>query len=899
MTLSKTFDPTSTEKRLYALWEHNKAFSANPENTQKPPFSIMIPPPNVTGTLHMGHALTMTLQDTLIRWKRMQGFDTLWQPGTDHAGIATQMVVERSLASEGLSRQSMGREAFTKRVWQWKEESGGGITKQLRRLGASLDWPRERFTMDEGLSRAVKEVFVALYNQKLIYRDNRLVNWDPVFKSAISDLEVENKEVNGSLWYIRYPVDGLTDTTLTVATTRPETMLGDVAVAVNPEDERYRHLVGKQVRLPLTGRLVPVVADAYSDPEKGTGAVKITPAHDFNDFEVGQRHQLPMISVLDAEARITLDEIKEDLQAVAGLADPTFVNGLSGLSREDARKAIVAELDSLGYLEKIEPHRHQVPHAERGGAVIEPFLTTQWYCDAAKLAGPAVEAVEDGRITFIPKQWENTFFAWMRDIQPWCISRQLWWGHRIPAWYGPDGHVFVAHDEAEAQTQADKHYGSAVVLTQDEDVLDTWFSSGLWPFSTLGWPDKTPELERYYPTSVLVTGFDIIFFWVARMIMMGQYFMNDVPFKDIFIHGLVRDERGQKMSKSKGNGIDPLELIDDYGADALRFTICSLTGVGRDVKLGRKKVEDYRTFVTKLWNAARFCEMNEIRAVEGFKPETVQSALGIWLLSETSKAVEDATKALESYRFDEYALTCYRFVRGCFCDWFLELAKPVFASENQDEAREIRHVAAHVLGQILRLLQPVMPFVTDDLWHAFGFGEEGSLISQSWPEPVQLSQADNARAECEQMIRLISEIRAVRSEMNIPPSQKVPVFLKDASTEITERAQRWQEAIGRLARVSEIDILEGELPQGCAQAILEEATLVLPLEGIIDLSTERKRLQKELTKAEEEEAKTVKKLSNENFIARANPEVVQEMKDRLATQKEECARLKTALARII
>ncbi|BBC78678.1 MAG: valine--tRNA ligase [Acetobacter orientalis] len=895
--LNKTFEPAETERRLYALWENNKVFSAEPTSSKKP-FTIMIPPPNVTGTLHMGHALTMTLQDTLIRWKRMQGFDTLWQPGTDHAGIATQMVVERSLATENTSRQALGREAFTQRVWQWKEESGGGITQQLRRLGASLDWPRERFTMDEGLSRAVKEVFVTLYQQGLIYRDRRLVNWDPVFRSAISDLEVESKDVAGHLWYIRYPVEGAGEQTITVATTRPETMLGDVAVAVHPEDERYAGLIGKSVRLPLTGRLIPIVADTYSDPEKGTGAVKITPAHDFNDFEVGRRHNLSMLSVLDEEARVTLDEIDADLVTVPGLADPAFVRSLTGLPRDKARKAIVDELETLGWLEKIEPHRHQVPHAERGGAVIEPRLTTQWYCDAGKLAGPAIEAVTSGKINFIPKQWENTFFAWMRDIQPWCISRQLWWGHRIPAWYGPDGEVFVAHDAETAHALATKHYGIETELTQDEDVLDTWFSSGLWPFSTLGWPDQTPELARYYPTDVLVTGFDIIFFWVARMIMMGQHFMKDVPFRDVFIHGLVRDEHGQKMSKSKGNGIDPLELIDAYGADAMRFTICSLTGIGRDVKLGRKKVEDYRAFVTKLWNAARFCEMNGVKAVEGFDPHSVQSAVGKWIITEVSQAVSEATQALQVYRFDEYALTCYRFVWNRFCDWFLELAKPIFASDNQQESDEIRHVAAYVLGQILRLLQPVMPFVTDDLWHAFGFGPEGSLIAQAWPQPIVLDGAQDALAECDQMIRLISEIRTVRSEMNVPPSQKAPVFLKDAIPETVARAERWQEAIGRMARVTHVAALTGEVPKGSAQAVLDEATLIIPLEGLIDISAEQERLKKELAKAEDEIGKTEKKLANENFVTRAKPEIVQEMRERLTAQQGECTRLKAALLRI-
>ncbi|GBR30393.1 valine--tRNA ligase [Acetobacter orleanensis] len=895
--LNKTFEPAETEKKLYDLWESEKAFSADPQS-DRPSFTIMIPPPNVTGTLHMGHALTMTLQDTLVRWKRMQGFDTLWQPGTDHAGIATQMVVERALAAENTTRQEMGRDAFVQRVWKWKEESGGGITRQLRRLGASLDWPRERFTMDEGLSRAVKEVFVTLYKEGLIYRDRRLVNWDPMFRSAISDLEVESKDVAGKLWYIRYPVEGKPGETITVATTRPETMLGDVAVAVHPEDERYAALVGQSVRLPLTGRLIPIVADLHSDPEKGTGAVKITPAHDFNDFEVGRRHNLPMLSVLDEQACVILDEIVDELASVEGLSDPAFVKSLAGLSREDARKTIVAELERLEWLEKIEPHRHQVPHAERGGAVIEPRLTTQWYCDAGKLAGPAIEAVTSGKISFVPKQWENTFFAWMRDIQPWCISRQLWWGHRIPAWYGPDGQVFVAHDDADAQKQADAHYGRTETLTQDEDVLDTWFSSGLWPFSTLGWPDKTPELARYYPTDVLVTGFDIIFFWVARMIMMGQHFMHDVPFRDIFIHGLVRDERGQKMSKSKGNGIDPLELIDDYGADALRFTICALTGIGRDVKLGRKKVEDYRAFVTKIWNAARFCEMNGVKAQADFDPQSVTSALGKWIIAEAATAIQDVTKALEAYRFDDYALSCYRFVWNRFCDWFLEFAKPVFASDDAAEAAEIRAVAAYVLGVTLRLLQPVMPFVTDELWTEFGFGKQGSLISEAWPKPVSLAGADEARAECDHIIRLISEIRTVRAEMNVPPSQKAPVFLQDAAPETLQRAERWQEAIGRMARVSHVAAQQGDVPRGSAQAVVDEATLIIPLEGLIDLQAEQDRLKKELARADDEIAKTDKKLGNENFVSRAKPEIVQEMRERLEAQQGESMRLKAALARI-
>lgn len=901
--LNKTFDPAAIEGHLYALWESQQAFSARPQSEKKP-FTIMIPPPNVTGTLHMGHALTMTLQDMLIRWKRMQGYDTLWQPGTDHAGIATQMVVERHLAAEGQTRQAMGREAFIKRVWQWKEESGGGITRQLRRLGASLDWSRERFTMDEGLSQAVREVFVSLYREGIIYRDRRLVNWDPAFRSAISDLEVESKEIAGHLWTIRYPLEGEESLSIMVATTRPETMLGDTAVAVHPKDARYTAFIGRFVRLPLTGRRIPIIADDYSDPEKGTGVVKITPAHDFNDFEVGRRHGLPMFSVLDEEACITLEEL-EDFEAqesqknkVDGLSDPGFVRSLVGVSREKARKAIVAWLEEKGWLEKIEPHKHQVPHAVRGGTVIEPRLTTQWYCDAQKLTPAAVEAVTTRRTAFIPKQWENTFFAWMRDIQPWCISRQLWWGHRIPAWYGPDGHIFVAYDEAEALEQAASHYGQSTPLTRDEDVLDTWFSSALWPFSTLGWPKKTPELARYYPTDVLVTGFDIIFFWVARMMMMGHHFMDDVPFRHVFIHGLVRDEHGQKMSKSKGNGIDPLELIEEYGADALRFTICALTGVGRDIKLSHKRVENYRTFITKLWNAARFCEMNGVVPQPDFKPEQAQSALCRWILAELGSTICEATKALENYRFDDYASICYRFVWNRFCDWFLEFAKPIFTEESSPEVTELRAVAAYVLGGVLRLLQPVIPFVTDTLWHSFGFGPQASLINTAWVEAIFPPQAEEACAECEHIIRMITDIRAVRSELNIPPARLVPVICRDVNPCTQARIARWEKAILRMARVSEITPLKGEAPRGAIQLVVNEATLLLPLAGVVDIEAEKARLHKEHAKALEEVQKTAKKLENENFVSRAHPDIVQEMRDRLKNQQNVCEQLKTALARL-
>ena len=976
--LSKSFSPAKTEPRLYELWERSGAFAADPRSEQQP-FTVMIPPPNVTGSLHMGHALTFTVQDTLVRFRRMQGRDALWQPGTDHAGIATQMVVERLLAAEGTDRRALGRDGFTGRVWQWKAESGGSITRQLRRLGASLDWPRERFTMDEGLSAAVRETFVTLHRQGLIYRDRRLVNWDPVFQSAISDLEVEAVETRGSLWYIRYPLEAApgvpawlpapaqpgeadaphataggaavgetpgfgagaaqarppaggpapdaraagesgggkaADTEaasdaapttsdpaqpaerlwITVATTRPETLLGDVAVAVNPEDARYRHLVGRHVILPLNGRRIPIVADEHSDPAKGSGAVKITPAHDFNDFAVGQRHALPMPTVLDAEARITLAEL--ELASVPGLADPAFTAGLDGLAREPARAAILAELARLGLLERTEPHTLQVPHAERGGAVVEPRLTTQWYVNAAELARPAIAAVEQGRTRFVPAQWENTFFAWMRDIQPWCISRQLWWGHRIPAWYGPDGHVFVERTEVEAAAAARTHYGCDEPLARDEDVLDTWFSSGLWPFSTLGWPERTPELARYYPGDVLVTGFDIIFFWVARMMMLGLHLMGEVPFRTVYIHGLVRDERGAKMSKSKGNVIDPLALIDRFGTDALRFAIASLTGPGRDVKLGPARVESARSFVTKLWNAARFCEMNAVVPLPGFDPAAVRSALCRWAIDAANAATLEATAALEAYRLNDYAAACYRFAWNTLCDWLLEFAKPVLFGTDAAAQAELRGTIAHVLGVLLRLLHPMMPFVTEELWGAMGFGPEGSLIRAPWPVPVPVMEAEAAREELDWVVRLIGLVRTVRAEMNVPASLTTPVLLRDAGAQSLARAERWIEPIRRLARVEQLSVLDGAFPAGAAQAVLGEATLVLPLAGLIDLPAERARLQKEQGRAAGEADKLARKLANPDFTGRARPEVVEETRERLASAREEEGRLGAALARL-
>ena len=898
MTLDSRFAPAETEPRLYAGWESAGSFACDPESNAQP-FTIMIPPPNVTGSLHVGHALTFTIQDVLVRWRRMQGRDALWQPGTDHAGIATQMVVERLLAAEGKDRREIGREAFLRRVWQWKAESGGNITRQLRRLGASLDWPRERFTMDDGLSTAVKETFVTLYQQGLIYRDRRLVNWDPKLQTAISDLEVENKEIKGSLWHVRYPIKDAPGEFIVVATTRPETMLGDTAVAVHPDHPELGRLIGKWAILPLVGRAIPIIGDTYADPEKGTGAVKITPAHDFNDFEVGRRHDLPMPSVLDRQAMVTLTEMQDALSRVPGVSDPAFVRNLAGQSRFAARSAIVAELERLDLLDRIEPHMHQVPHSDRGGVPVEPLLTTQWYCNAAVLAKPAIEAVETGRTVFVPKQWENTFFAWMREIQPWCISRQLWWGHRIPAWYGPDGSVFVAKDAAGAAEQARAHYGHDAVLAQDEDVLDTWFSSALWPFSTLGWPEDKKEVARYYPGDVLVTAFDIIFFWVARMMMMGLHMMGDVPFRTVYIHGLVRDEQGRKMSKTTGNVIDPLELIDTYGADALRFAICALTGPGRDVKLGASRVQDYRGFVTKLWNAARFCEMNGMRPDLSFNATAVTLPLSRWLLDAANSAIREATDALEAYRFDEYAAAGYRFVWNTFCDWFLEFAKPLLA-EGADPvaAAEVRSVGAHVLGLILRLLHPAIPFVTEELWDHFGYGSSCSLIGTAWPESVPVPDAAQARVELDWVVRLIGLVRSVRNEMNVPPSKPSPVLLRNAPPEAMLRADRWIDAIRRLARASDVSMLTSDTPKGSAQGVLDEITVILPLEGLIDIELERARLSKDCDKLASDARKIRQKLDNFDFIRRAPEEVVAENRERLEAAESEIERLQAALQRL-
>jgi valyl-tRNA synthetase len=966
--LEKTYQPAEIEARVHAAWEAADAFKAGrPDRAGAEPYCIVIPPPNVTGSLHMGHALNNTLQDVLCRFERLRGKDVLWQPGTDHAGIATQLVVSRQLAEQQIDYKDLGREKFLEKVWEWKAQSGGTIQRQLKRLGASCDWSRERFTMDEGLSKAVLEVFVELHKAGLIYRDKRLVNWDPVFQSAVSDLEVEPREHTGSfkwsrtqvdkdgnavpfnmaalakvldkdpsghMYTIRYPLAGVAydaddpATYLMVGTTRPETMLGDTGVAIHPENPRLAHLIGKKVVLPLVGREIPVVGDTYADPEKGTGAVKITPAHDFNDWEVGKRCGLAVINILDAKGTLN-DSVPEAYR---------------GMDRFEARKRVVEDLHALGWLEKIEVTTHAVPHAQRGDAIVEPWLTDQWYVDAATLAKPAMEAVRKGETRFVPEKYANDYFRWLENIQPWCISRQLWWGHQIPAWYGPDGKVFVALDETEARAMAEAHYASSpsprergegrgegppqtaahrsaphpsplpvegtgrggVILTRDPDVLDTWFSSALWPFSTLGWPEQTKELQRFYPTSCLVTGFDIIFFWVARMMMDGLHFMKDaagkplVPFRDVYIHGLVLDEKGQKMSKTKGNVMDPLELIDVLGADALRFTLAAMTAQGRNVRLSKQRVEGYRNFATKLWNAARFAEMNQCLRVAGFDPASAQQTLNRWIAGETERATAAVTQAIEGYKFNEAAAAVYEFVWGTVCDWYLELAKPMLASEAAAEARdETRAMTAWVLDQVLVLLHPFMPFITEELWAKTGeHGPErtSQLALAQWPRLAGLADPE-ADAEMGWVIGLVSAVRSVRSEMNVPAAAKVPLVLVGAPHAVAERAGRHRETLLRLARLDSLDHAP-TAPKGSAQIVVEGSTAALPLAGVIDMVAEKARIAKEIAKVAVEIKKVTDRLGNPQFMARAPEEVVEELRERQADWEVRGRQLEAALARI-
>jgi valyl-tRNA synthetase len=898
--MDKTFDPAAVEARISERWEEADAFRSGREDRKDAkPYTIVIPPPNVTGSLHMGHALNNTLQDILCRFERMRGRDVLWQPGMDHAGIATQMVVERQLMEQQIHRRQLGRDAFVKRVWEWKEVSGGRIQSQLKRLGASCDWSRERFTMDEGLSRAVLKVFVDLHAQGLIYRDKRLVNWDPKFQTAISDLEVEQVEVKGNLWHIRYPVEGMPGRFITVATTRPETMLGDAAVAVHPSDERYVDLVGKFAILPLVGRRIPIVADEYSDPEKGTGAVKITPAHDFNDFEVGRRHKLPLINVLNTEAGLQLKGNDAFLEGVSPSADLDLVLAMDGIDRAEARKRLVAMLEEREALVEIEPHVHAVPHGDRSGVVIEPYLTDQWYVNVKPLAERALGAVRAGKTKFVPENWEKTYFQWLENIEPWCVSRQLWWGHQIPAWYDEEGLPYVAMSEEEAHAQARAKHGRDVTLKRDEDVLDTWFSSALWPFSTLGWPDDAPEVKRYYPTNTLVTGFDIIFFWVARMMMMGLHFMDEVPFDTVYIHALVRDEKGAKMSKSKGNVMDPLDLIEKFGADALRFTLSAMAAQGRDIKLSAQRVEGYRNFATKIWNAARFAEMNGCERVAGFDPNAVTETLNKWALGECAKAVADVTAGIEAYRFNDAANAAYRFVWNVFCDWTLEFAKPVLQGADSDAKTETRATIAFIFGEICKLLHPFMPFLTEELWAIKG--EAGPARQQvlaltAWPQLEGLADAQ-AEAEIGWIVDLVTEIRSARSETNVPAGAQIPLVLVTPSAAVQARVERWGDTIRRLGRLSEITTA-AHAPKSSVQLIIRGEVAALPLEGVVDLSAETARLSKEIQKLDAEVAKIDAKLGNTDFMKRAPEEVVEEQRERKMEAQERKAKIADALTRL-
>ncbi|MEM6414121.1 MAG: valine--tRNA ligase [Pseudomonadota bacterium] len=906
--LEKTFDPVNAEARIYTEWEASGAFDPSKADASAEPFTIVIPPPNVTGSLHMGHALNNTLQDILCRFHRMRGKAVLWQPGMDHAGIATQMVVERQLAADGNEdRRSMGREAFVNRVWKWKEESGGQILNQLRRLGASCDWSRTRFTMDKGLSEAVLKVFVQLYEEGLLYKDKRLVNWDPKFETAISDLEVENKEVDGHFWHFKYPLEGgetyefpiafddngnptewETRDYISIATTRPETMLGDGAVAVHPSDKRYAPIVGKKCLLPLADRYIPIIADEYPDPDFGSGAVKITGAHDFNDYQVARRNDIPMYILMDTKGRM-VDE-------------PYVPEKYRCKDRFDVRKEVVADIDQRGLLIMVEDKKIMQPFGDRSGVVIEPMLTDQWYVNAEELAREAISSVESGQAKFIPENWSKTYFQWMRNIEPWCISRQLWWGHRIPAWYTPDGSTYVGLNEADARQKAEAEHGSGVTLVQDEDVLDTWFSSALWPFSTLGWPTDTPELAKHYPTSVLVTAFDIIFFWVARMMMMGLHFMKDekgsavIPFPEIYIHGLIVDEKGQKMSKSKGNGVDPLNLIDKFGADALRFALAAQAGQGRNVRISDQRVEGYRNFSTKLWNAARFTEMNACAVDENLDLTSAKETLSQWILSETATCARAVTEGIEAYRFNDAANAVYRFAWNVFCDWHLELAKPILQGPDGPQKDEVRAVTAYVLDQILILMHPFMPFVTEELWGARAKRDQ-HLIMTDWADADAIPSNESAANEINSLIDLITEVRSVRAEMNVPAGAKIEMIGVALSNENQALIDRHQDLIGRLARIETFSNAK-EAPRGAIRVIHNDAVFALPLQDIIDVSAEKKRLTKEVAKIEKEVGVIDKKLMNEKFMSRAPTEIVEEQKSRRVDYQKRHAKLQEALVQL-
>ena len=875
--LEKNYNPKDFEEKIYEKWENDGDFKPDMKSKNEA-FSIVIPPPNVTGVLHMGHALDDTLQDILIRYNRMQGKKVLWQPGTDHAGIATQMVVERNLAKEGITRHDLGREKFIEKVWEWRKQSGGTICRQLRRLGASCDWSRERFTMDEGLSRAVRKIFVSLYKDGLIFKAKKLVNWDPKLGTAVSDLEVVQKETVGKMYYYKYPIEGADGEYIHIATTRPETMFGDTAVAVSKENPKLAHLIGKNCIIPIINRVIPIIGDEHADPEKGTGAVKITPAHDFNDFEVGKRHNLPMINVLNPDA--TLNENTP----------------YAGLTTMEARAKTIEKLTELGLMDKIEDHPMVIPYGDRSGVVIEPLMTDQWFVDAPKLAVDAIKAVEDGDMQFVPKSYEKTYFEWMRNIQPWCISRQLWWGHQMPIWYGPDGEIFCEENEDEAKAAAAKYYGKEVELTRETDVLDTWFSSGLWAFSTMGWPDETEFLKTFYPTSVLVTGFDIIFFWVARMMMMSMYMMKRVPFRKCYIHGLVRDEQGRKMSKSKGNTVDPMETIEKYGADALRFFMAAMETQGRDINLSDSRIQGYRNFATKLWNAARFCEMNECYSVKDFEVKSVKLEISKWIMAKAKEASAEVTENLNNFRFSDAANAVYQFVWGTFCDWYIELIKPIFYGENAAEIKEIRAVTAWTLDRILVMLHPFMPFITEELWDNMT-ARSGKLIHAAWPADENVNAAD--KNEIDRAIDIISAIRSLRSSMNLPAGAKLHAYVKDAVAETLTAVERQKALICKLARLEELEALENrEVTKDMVQTVSREAAILIPLKGVVDFEAERARLQKELETLNKNLEGYSRKLSNESFVAKAPAAVVAEEKRRQAEAQENKAKVEEALARI-
>lgn len=895
--LPKTFDPAEIESRWYAHWEEQGLF--RPERPGAEPFTIVNPPPNVTGSLHIGHALDNTLQDIVIRYERLRGKDALWVVGTDHAGIATQMVVERQMEARQDKRTNYTRDQFIEKVWEWKAESGGAITRQLRRLGCSMDWANERFTMDEGFSKAVIKVFVELHHRGLLYRDKRLVNWDPRFRSAISDLEVETQEVKGGFWHFRYPLaDGVKLANgadhIVVATTRPETMLADMAVAVHPDDPRYKDVIGKDILQPITGRRFRIVGDDYADPELGSGAVKITPGHDFNDFEVGKRagfRPAEMLNMFDADANV--------IQTADGLIPDRFL-GLHRFRRDGvdgARELVVAEMKALGLLvphvtktkegEEVEsdaePRTIQTPFGDRSGVVIEPWLTDQWYVDAEKLAVAPMQAVRDGRIEIVPKTWEKTFFNWMENIQPWCVSRQLWWGHQIPAWYDEDGNPYVAESEEEAQALAGNK-----ALTRDPDVLDTWFSSALWPFGTLGWPEQSETLSRHYPNDLLISGFDILFFWDARMAMQGIEFMGDVPWRKLYLHGLVRAADGQKMSKSKGNVVDPLGLIDKFGADALRFFMSAMESQGRDVKMDEKRVEGYRNFATKLWNAARFLQSNGVTASTSHEAPAAEAPVNRWIIAETVATVQAIDTAMAELRFDAAANAIYHFVWDQFCDWYIELTKG-----SMDE--ETRAVAGWAFDQILVMLHPFMPFITEELWSLTGT-RETELIVARWPQALYAVDSE-AQAEIDWLIRLISAMRTARTELNVPPGAKLPVVVHDASEETRRRIDRQGAALARLGRVESLSFGD-TVAGGAAQIVVDEATFILPLEGVIDIAAEKARLAKALAAAEKERDSLSGRLSNPSFVEKAKPEAVAKAREDHAEKAAEAERLKAALERL-